>query len=162
MKASAATWRLGTLGRMGVSGSCGGRKYTCTGFTRMDAVTLTSRPGLRMVWAGLSCSAAIIMLSACDPDLTSKGFTFQIVNDTASPVIVTYCDNARCSKADWTETVPAGKALPANSAAEGFDEWYQFRVATTGALLGCRTLNFSKVQAGFVTRVTSSTPCSNH
>ena len=105
-------------------------------------------------WVGVA-----LMASACNPDPTSGGFTFQIVNDTANPVTVSYCDNASCSKVDWKETVMPRQSLPSNTKAEGFDEWYQFRVAPTGSLLGCKTVNFRKTQNDLVIPVTSGGPC---
>lgn len=122
-------------------------------------MTLNSGVGRITVRIALAWGAVALMASACSPDPTSGGFTFQIVNDTANPVSVSYCDDARCSKVDWKETVMPRQSLSTNTKAEGFDEWYQFRVASTGALLGCKTVNFSKTQNDLVIPVTSGRPC---
>ncbi|MCW2573199.1 MAG: hypothetical protein JWO88_3257 [Frankiales bacterium] len=107
----------------------------------------------------LGWSAVALMAYACNPDPTSGGFAFRIVNDTASPVSVSYCDNASCSRVDWKETVMPRQALPTGTKAQGFDEWYQFRVASTGVVLGCKTVNFSKTQNDVVIPVTSGGAC---
>lgn len=55
--------------------------------------------------------------------------------------------------------MPAGGVEPANTSAEGHDEWYQFADADTGAVLGCTTVNFHGRKKGVVLRVSSATPC---
>ena len=98
-------------------------------------------------------------LSACNPDPTSGGFTFNFRNDTDRGVLIRYCDNSRCSKVDWEERVAPSERLPANSAAEDFDEWYQFRDATTNDVIGCTTLHFKRPVRHLVIPISSSTAC---
>lgn len=97
--------------------------------------------------------------SACSPDPTSPGFRFHFLNYTGAAVKVTYCDNARCSTADWTEVVAAGQRLPANTSAEGFDEWYRFVRADNSEVVGCRTLNFKHNETNLVVPISSATRC---
>src|SRR5436190_16407159 len=109
------------------------------------AVSITSNR-TRRVLALVVGGALALAATACSPDPTSSGFAFRFLNDTGTTVKVTYCDNARCTKSDWTETVAAGQRLPANTSAEGFDESYKFVRVDNGAIVGCKTLNFKHKQ----------------
>jgi hypothetical protein len=102
----------------------------------------------------------VLALGACNPDPTSGGFSFAIENDTNGTVIVGYCDNASCSKRNWTETVEPGKTLPVSTAAEGFDEWHRFVDSRTHVVIGCKTLNFhNKRMRELVVRVSDAQCC---
>jgi hypothetical protein len=87
-------------------------------------------------------------------------YGFDILNDTPQAVLVRYCDNQSCSRVDYEAKVASGDMYPANTAGEGFDEWYQFAVADTGIVVGCKTLNFRGREYNVVVRVSTATPCS--
>jgi hypothetical protein len=112
-----------------------------------------------VVWL-IALAGAAGLLTSCNPDPTSSGFTFQFLNDTPGAVTVRYCDDSHCHKADWTEVVAAGKTLKANTSAEGFDEWYQFLSRGSGAVIGCKTLKFKHKKLNLVVPISSATACS--
>jgi hypothetical protein len=45
--------------------------------------------------------------------------------------------------------------------AEGFDEWYRFRAASTGVLIGCLTVNFNKPQKDLTIPISTAGACAD-
>jgi len=103
---------------------------------------------------------ALLGGSSCNLDPTANGFAFTILNDTDTAVTVRSCANHRCSKAYWrSKPILPHRTEPANTAAQGFDEWYQFIATDTNAVIGCITVNFRGKEKNVVIRMSSATAC---
>lgn len=117
----------------------------------------------RLDWLKGAAVAAVLVclcwvLTAC----TYRGdtvFSVTFNNDTNSVVEGRLCESESCHVVDESSTFRPGERRQANVRDDGVWQYYQFRVQSTKAVLGCISFHFSTVRTGVVYRLSQTHPC---
>lgn len=119
------------------------------------------RPLALAVTLGVFAASAAGCASISSIDVTSQAFPVTFRNDTARGVVITACDDRRCTHldSDYSDSLKAGAATAENMSDQNLLTRWIVRDRRSGTVLGCLPLRFQHKLKHAVVSISQAVPC---